>query len=107
MANQSPSDVLLMGSLNFNVWRLQEMVRPHLGKVAVEGKGSPAVPTPLFPQRSEALTGVLHWNLGTRHQENLPSRRKWCFTFLAYISMIYPAKNMGCTIPSGCYGSLC
>jgi hypothetical protein len=37
-----------------------------LGKVAVEGKGSPAVPTPLFPQRSEALTGVLHWNLGTR-----------------------------------------
>jgi len=78
-----------------------------LGKVAVEGKGSPAVPTPLFPQRSEALTGVLHWNLGTRHQENLPSRRKWCFTFLAYISMIYPAKNMGCTIPSGCYGSLC
>ena len=94
--------VQVMGSLNFNVWRLQ---------VAVEGKGSPAVPTPLFLQSSEALTGVLHWNLGTRKtslpEENgvSPKLRVSCIHFNDLSSKKYGMYN-GCTIPSGCSGSL-
>ena len=61
--------VQVMGSLNFNVWRLQ---------VAVEGKGfSSCSHTPFPPKLWGFDRGA---PLEPRHQENLPSRRKWCFT---------------------------